>query len=344
MKNKEANKKNGFLENWKVWAILIVLAISIVGMKIFEEITEVASKDTTTITTETSNSKSESMTETEYYNKNIKLKENPYKVNNEYDGVYEFSLNGEEGIEHKKINVNGFISFDNGVCKVRYLTNNTSSIKYNSEYTGFCGLNEKDNNNFYFTINYDKNNQLISYMCTKIENKILGNLKSYRDLIECENDKLELTYVQDANNIEKAITQIKEKEQKQKEAEEKAKKEQEERDFKESCNTYTYEQMARNPEKFKGTNVKLTGEVVQVLYGSSSVDLRVNITKQGQYSTYYTDTVYITYYPSSDEDKILEDDIITVYGTSQGDYTYTSTIGAKVTLPLIYAKYVQIQK
>ena len=342
MANKEAKK--AIHENWKVWTILIIVAISIVGIKIFEEITEVASKDTTTITAETSNSKSESMTETEYYNKNIKLKENPYKVNNEYDGVYEFSLNGEEGIEHKKINVNGFISFDNGVCKVRYLTNNTSSIKYNSEYTGFCGLNEKDNNNFYFTINYDKNNQLISYMCTRIENKILGNLKSYRDLIECENDKLELTYVQDANNIEKAITQIKEKEQKQKEAEEKAKKEQEERDFKESCNTYTYEQMARNPEKFKGTNVKLTGEVVQVMTDSYSTNLRVNITKKGNYSTYYTDTVYVVYYPQSGEDKILEKDIITIYGTSQGDCSYNTVMGATVTLPNISAKYITIEK
>ena len=342
MANKEAKK--AIHENWKVWTILIIVAISIVGIKIFEEITEVASKDTTTITAETSNSKSESMTETEYYNKNIKLKENPYKVNNEYDGVYEFSLNGEEGIEHKKINVNGFISFDNGVCKVRYLTNNTSSIKYNSEYTGFCGLNEKDNNNFYFTINYDKNNQLISYMCTRIENKILGNLKSYRDLIECENDKLELTYVQDANNIEKAITQIKEKEQKQKEAEEKAKKEQEERDFKESCNTFTYEQMARNPEKFKGTNVKLTGEVVQVMTDSYSTNLRVNITKKGNYSTYYTDTVYVVYYPQSGEDKILEKDIITIYGTSQGDCSYNTVMGATVTLPNISAKYITIEK
>lgn len=43
---------------------------------------------------------------------------------------------------------------------------------------------------------------------------------------------------------------------------------------------FTFEQIARNPDKFKGTNVKIIGEVVQVLYGSNSVDLRVNITKK----------------------------------------------------------------
>lgn len=139
-----------------------------------------------------------------------------------------------------------------------------------------------------------------------------------------------------------------------KEAEEKAKKEQEEKErkalkakqekeFKAKCKTYTYQQMARNPEKFKGTNVKLTGEVIQALYGEDSVDLRVNITKEGTYSTWYTDTVYVVYDTEEGEDKILEDDIITIYGTSLGDYTYTSTMGSPVTLPLIDGKYITIK-
>ena len=100
--------------------------------------------------------------------------------------------------------------------------------------------------------------------------------------------------------------------------------------------------MARNPENFKGTNVKVTGEVIQALYGSEGIDLRVNITKEGNYATYYTDTIYVVYYPEEGEDKILEDDIITIYGTAQGDYTYTSTLGGPITLPLVYGKYIEI--
>lgn len=135
----------------------------------------------------------------------------------------------------------------------------------------------------------------------------------------------------------------KEEEISKKEAEEKAKKEQEETEFKASCSTYTFKEIARNPQKNKGSKVKLTGKVVQTIYGSYETDLRVNITKEGTYSTFYTDTIYVVYFPEIGEDKILEDDIITLWGTSEGDYTYTSTLGTEVNLPLISAKYIEIK-
>ena len=163
------------------------------------------------------------------------------------------------------------------------------------------------------------------------------------------NDNYEIAEVKKENNnivvtnvAEEKRTAEQEAEEKRKQEEEIARKQQEESEFKASCQTYTFEQMARNPENFKGTNVKVTGEVVQALYGTSGVDLRVNITKEGTYTTYYTDTIYVVYYPESGEDKILEGDVITIYGTSQGDYTYTSTLGASINLPLVYGKYIEI--
>lgn len=144
------------------------------------------------------------------------------------------------------------------------------------------------------------------------------------------------------NTINVAEQQETEEEKQARLEQERIQKEQEEQEFKASCQTYTYEQMARNPENFKGTNVKVTGEVIQALYGSEGIDLRVNITKEGNYATYYTDTIYVVYYPEEGEDKILEDDIITIYGTAQGDYTYTSTLGGPITLPLVYGKYIEI--
>lgn len=144
------------------------------------------------------------------------------------------------------------------------------------------------------------------------------------------------------NTINVAEQQETEEEKQARLEQERIQKEQEEQEFKASCQTYTYEQMARNPENFKGTNVKVTGEVIQALYGSEGIDLRVNITKEGDYATYYTDTIYVVYYPEEGEDKILEDDIITIYGTAQGDYTYTSTLGGPITLPLVYGKYIEI--
>lgn len=155
--------------------------------------------------------------------------------------------------------------------------------------------------------------------------------------VKKENNSIVVTNVAEEKRIAEQ-----EAEEKKKQEEEIARKQQEESEFKASCQTYTFEQMARNPENFKGTNVKVVGEVVQALYGTSGVDLRVNITKEGTYTTYYTDTIYVVYYPESGEDKILEGDIITIYGTSQGNYTYTSTLGASINLPLIYAKYIEL--
>lgn len=159
--------------------------------------------------------------------------------------------------------------------------------------------------------------------------------------VKKENNNIVVTNVAEEKRIAEQEAE-QEAEEKRKQEEEIARKQQEESEFKASCQTYTFEQMARNPENFKGTNVKVTGEVVQALYGTSGVDLRVNITKEGTYTTYYTDTIYVVYYPESGEDKILEGDVITIYGTSQGDYTYTSTLGASINLPLVYGKYIEL--
>ena len=173
----------------------------------------------------------------------------------------------------------------------------------------------------------------------KASNYELGYVTSKDGEIIVENKK----EIKEAEEEKKAEEEAKKLAEKAKE-EAKKKAEQEEQEFKESCKKYSFEELARNPDKIEGTNVKITGEVIQALYGNDSVDLRINITKEGTYTTYYTDTVYVVYYPEDGEDKILEDDIVTVYGTAQGDYSYTSTIGAKITLPLIYGKYVTINK
>ena len=52
---------------------------------------------------------------------------------------------------------------------------------------------------------------------------------------------------------------------------------------------------------------------------------------------YYDDVVFVEYTGSND---FVEDDYITVYGYCDGSYSYTSTIGASITLPKIDAKYI----
>lgn len=115
-----------------------------------------------------------------------------------------------------------------------------------------------------------------------------------------------------------------------------------EMDYKNKCKEYTYEDIARNPEETRGNDAKFRGEVIQVLEDGNSVEMRVNITKE---SYGYSDTIYVSYdRKSENEDRILEDDIITIYGKLGGLETYTSILGADITLPQVFAEYIEIEK
>lgn len=121
-----------------------------------------------------------------------------------------------------------------------------------------------------------------------------------------------------------------------------------EKTFKAQCETIAFSTLSRNPDKYKGKKFKFTGEVIQVsetnLYGSTYCDLRINVTRnelfEGEY--FWDDTIYATVTIPDGADRILEDDIITIWGTCEGNYTYTSILGSSVSLPKIDIKYFQI--
>lgn len=47
------------------------------------------------------------------------------------------------------------------------------------------------------------------------------------------------------------------------------------------------------------------------------------------------------YVPDS-SNRVLEDDIISFYGTSTGSYSYTTVLGAQLTIPSVLAVYIDI--
>ena len=111
--------------------------------------------------------------------------------------------------------------------------------------------------------------------------------------------------------------------------------------FKEECESYSYNEIARNPDKYDGKSAKFTGEVIQVMEDGDDYTLRVNVTK-GKY--YWDDTVLVSYTrKDDDEPRILEDDIIVMYGTLAGTHTYESVMGASITVPLFFAEYVDFK-
>lgn len=107
--------------------------------------------------------------------------------------------------------------------------------------------------------------------------------------------------------------------------------------YKESCGSFTYDQVARDPDTYFGERAKFTGEVIQVLQDGNSYTLRVNIT---QVSYGWNDTIMVSYTASAGESRILEDDVVTLYGVMGGMYTYETIFGADVTVPLLFAEYV----
>lgn len=117
-------------------------------------------------------------------------------------------------------------------------------------------------------------------------------------------------------------------------------------DFKASCKKIGYKEFSRNSEDYVGTPVYFKGEVIQVVdQDEDGAELRVNVTATGTYYTYYTDTVYVEY-DNSDEistTKILEDDIIEIWGYGAGDVSYTSVLGSKITIPAVLAKYIKVK-
>jgi hypothetical protein len=60
---------------------------------------------------------------------------------------------------------------------------------------------------------------------------------------------------------------------------------------------------------------------------------------QGDY--FWSDTIMVYYEAPSGAPRILEDDILTFYGIMHGMYSYTSVLGATITVPLMEALYVE---
>lgn len=131
---------------------------------------------------------------------------------------------------------------------------------------------------------------------------------------------------------------IEEEEAAKKKAEEEAaaKKEEEEKAAREAEEAkgyetgITYDNLARNPDDYEGKKVKFYGKVLQVMEGDGEIQIRLAVNDD-------YDTVLLGGYDASIvTSRVLEDDEITIYGTSVGLISYDSTMGGKITIPGVY--------
>ena len=116
-----------------------------------------------------------------------------------------------------------------------------------------------------------------------------------------------------------------------------------ESDYKASCISVSYKDIARQPGAYEGKDIMFTGEVMQVQESnySNKCILLIHVSKN-QYGN-WDDLVYVTYTLPDGAPRILEDDIVKFYGECEGTYTYETAMGSTNTVPRVSALYIDIQ-
>lgn len=111
-------------------------------------------------------------------------------------------------------------------------------------------------------------------------------------------------------------------------------------EYKANCKTYSYDKIARSPDEYRGKYAKFYGKVVQVMQDKSAgkIEYSLRIGTGGSY--YYDNVILCTYTASTNDSRILEDDMVTIYGELRGEYTYETVMGNEITLPFMSVEYV----
>ena len=99
---------------------------------------------------------------------------------------------------------------------------------------------------------------------------------------------------------------------------------------------YSYDQLARNPDTYIGQKVKITGKVLQAETGDDICYARVAMNSN------YDTVVFVTYDKDLLGYRLLEDDVITVYGTACSTYSYKAVSGATITIPWLHADIIEM--
>lgn len=93
----------------------------------------------------------------------------------------------------------------------------------------------------------------------------------------------------------------------------------------------TYDDLSRRPDDYMGEYIEVSGTVIQLIEGDEENEIRVALNSNG-----YDDVILCGYEPSIVDERILEDDKITIRGISVGIFQYESTLGGLISVPGIY--------
>ena len=99
------------------------------------------------------------------------------------------------------------------------------------------------------------------------------------------------------------------------------------------CKEIDYKQLNKNPDKYDGNNIKLSGRVMQISEGHSDGNYLLMYVNGD-----YNQLAYVEYY---NDTNIVEGNYITVYGVGAGSYTYSTQGGGSNTVPAVYGAILQ---
>ncbi len=98
-----------------------------------------------------------------------------------------------------------------------------------------------------------------------------------------------------------------------------------------------YDSAMRYPDNWKYNKVSFSGRVLQVMKDDSETTYRIS--SKGRYDN----VVYVTIKNSDILTPVIEDDNVTVYGSFNGNKTYTSTFGQSITIPWVNAERINVK-
>lgn len=116
-------------------------------------------------------------------------------------------------------------------------------------------------------------------------------------------------------------------------------------DYKAECQTVDYKELCRYPEKYEGTKIVVKVKVSQIIDANFSGSEKAwrTYTDNSGYGFYADDEYYMLDKRGGDAVKILEDDIITVYGEFTGLEEITRALTSTTDeLPHIEVKYADL--
>lgn len=116
-------------------------------------------------------------------------------------------------------------------------------------------------------------------------------------------------------------------------------------DYKAECQTVDYKELCRYPEKYEGTKIVVKVKVSQIIDANFSGSEKAwrTYTDNSGYGFYADDEYYMLDKRGGDAVKILNDDIITVYGEFTGLEKITRALTSTTDeLPRIEVKYAEL--